>query len=90
MLQNTELETIREASTFNEEQNEYKVPAFYLKNKEIVFPKLQQQQSVDMIRQMQEGRQIQLEDKENTRSKDLMRENKRRKSRDLGLSDILK
>lgn len=46
---------------YNEEKDEYRVPPFYFKNKELVFPKLQQQQSLDMIRQKQEGRVIQLD-----------------------------
>jgi hypothetical protein len=59
-MHNHELEAIREVAVYNEEKDEYRVPPFYFKNKELVFPKLQQQHSMDMIRQKQEGRLIQL------------------------------
>ena len=42
------------------------MPPFYVKNKELVFPKLNKEQSIDMIKQMQKGQQLMMEgDKEN-------------------------
>ena len=61
LLQNHELEEIRESSVYNEEKEEYRVPAFYMKNKELVFPKLQPQQSIDMIKEMHDRRQVMVE-----------------------------
>ena len=44
------------------------MPPFYVKNKELVFPKLNQQQSIDMIKQMHNRRQVMVDgDKENMR-----------------------
>ena len=63
LLQPTEVETIRGACEYNEEKGEYRIPPFYMKNKQLVLPKLQENQSMDMIRQMQDNRLLLLEEK---------------------------
>lgn len=58
MLLPHELETVKQASEFIEEKQEYKIPPFYLKNKNLVFPKLPENQSIEMIKGMQENRNV--------------------------------
>ena len=67
LLQKTELEEIRSSSIYNEDKDEYFVPAFYVKNKELVFPKLGQQQSIDLIRQMQDRRHLMVDNEKENR-----------------------
>lgn len=40
LLRPHEIQAIREASTYNEEKQEYRVPPFYLKGKQLQLPKL--------------------------------------------------
>ena len=58
MLLSSELESVKEASEYNQEKQEYKIPPFYMKNKTLVFPKLPENQSLEMIKQMQENRNL--------------------------------
>lgn len=56
LVQSEELETIKAQSTYSQDNDEYRIPPFYFKGKQLVFPKLPENQSIDMIRQMQENR----------------------------------
>ena len=58
MLLPNELETVKEASEYSDEKQEYKIPPFYMKNKTLVFPKLPENQSLEMIKGMQENRNL--------------------------------
>lgn len=69
LLQPTEIDIVRSQCIFNEDSGEYRIPPFYLKNKQIVFPKLSDNQSLDMIRQMQDNRSVVFEENKNS-SKD--------------------
>ena len=66
MLQPTEIDIIRGQCTFNEDSGEYRIPPFYLKNKQIVFPKLADNQSMDIIRQMQDNRSVVFDEQTNS------------------------
>lgn len=66
LLQNNEIDIIRGQCTFNEDSGEYRIPPFYLKNKQLVFPKLPDNQSIDMIRQMQDNRSVVFDEQTNS------------------------
>lgn len=56
LISQSDLETIKSQCEYSEEQGEYKIAPFYFKAKQLIFPKLPENQSIDMIRQMQEHR----------------------------------
>ena len=64
LVSSSDLESIKSQCEYNEEQGEYKIPPFYFKSKQLIFPKLPENQSIDMIRQMQEHRSLVFEEKE--------------------------
>ena len=77
------------------------MPPFYVKNKELVFPKLNKEQSMDMIRAMHDRRTVMVEEKEREKEKE-NRDNKtsskanwskgmqRRNSREFNVNGVLR
>jgi hypothetical protein len=46
MLRPHEIEAVRAASVYNDEKQEWRIPPFYLKSKQLVLPKLNDNQSL--------------------------------------------
>lgn len=49
LLKPEQIETIRIECGWTDETTEFKIPAFYLKEKKVFFPKLKEQEALDMI-----------------------------------------
>lgn len=49
MLRPEQVETLRGESEWIEDRSDYKIPAFYLKDKKLVLPKLKEHEAIDMI-----------------------------------------
>lgn len=60
MLSEKEIDIIKSASEYKEEENEYKVPVFQFKNKKVQFPKVNPNAAMDMIRSEQDARDIEI------------------------------
>lgn len=50
LLTKEELEIIKSACEYRDESQEYKVPPFYFKSKKLVFPKVCENQALDIVR----------------------------------------
>lgn len=66
VLSKEEIEVVRNTAVYQEEKGEYRVTPFYLRNKKVVFPKLQENASKDFLVNEIEQRELTFENKTNT------------------------